>query len=52
MNVLFLLVVAADVVAVKYDCDTTPVVQKSCYQEKQAHYHAAPVDMISLHVIK
>ncbi len=41
MNVLFLLVVAADVVAVKYDCDTTPVVQKSCYQERQAQtqYH-------------
>lgn len=36
MNVLFLLVVAADVVAVKYDCDTAPVVQKSCYQERQA----------------
>lgn len=52
MNILFLLVVAADVVAVKYDCDTTPVVQKSCYQEKQAHYHVAPVDMISLHVVK
>lgn len=39
MNVLFLLVVAADVVAVKYDCDVTPVVQKSAYAEKQAQYH-------------
>lgn len=27
MNVLFLAVVAADVVAVKYECNTAPVVQ-------------------------
>ena len=50
MNVLFLAVVAADVVAVKYECNTAPVVQKSCYQERQAHFQA-PVDMISLNAL-
>ncbi len=49
MNVLFLLVVAADVVSVKYECNAAPTVQKSCYQERQAHFQA-PVDMISLNV--
>ncbi len=49
MNVLFLLVVAADVVAVKYECNTEPVVQKSCYQERQTQYNA-PVDMLTLNV--
>lgn len=39
MNVLFLLVVAADVVAVKYDCSVEPTVQKSSYQQRQAQYH-------------
>ena len=39
MNILFLLVVAADVVAVKYDCDATPVVKTSAYAERQAQYH-------------
>ncbi len=38
MNVLFLAVVAADVVAVKFECASSPVVQKSCYQERQAQY--------------
>lgn len=49
MNVLFLLVVAADVVAVKYECNAEPVVQKSCYQERQAQYHA-PADMLTLNI--
>ena len=39
MNLLFIAAVAADVVAVKFECDTTVAVQKSCYQERQAQYH-------------
>ena len=35
MNLLFVLAVAADVIAVKYNCATEPAVQKSCYQAQQ-----------------
>jgi len=36
MNILFLLAVSADVIAVKFDCETTlPQVTKSAYQELQ-----------------
>ena len=35
MNVLFVLVVAADVVAVNFGCDATPTVQSNCYIQHQ-----------------
>ena len=45
MNVLFILVVAADVVAVKFECNTAPQVQTSCYQELQAHQPTTNLDV-------
>ena len=37
MNILFIMVVAADIVSVKFNCDTKlPKVTKSAYQEIQA----------------
>lgn len=37
MNILFVMVVAADVISVKFDCETNvPIVTKSTYQQIQA----------------
>ena len=35
MNLLFVLVVAADVVAVNIGCEATPTVQSNCYIQHQ-----------------
>ena len=37
MNILFVMVVSADIISVKYECETNiPKVTKSAYQEIQA----------------
>lgn len=52
MNFLFIMVVIADVISVKYNCETSvPMVTKSTYQEMQAQIDT-PVKTADIYTIK
>ena len=51
MNILFIMVVAADVVSVKFNCETNlPNVTKSAYQELQAQTEA-PLQTADMYIL-
>ena len=51
MNILFIMVVAADVVSVKFNCETNlPKVTKSAYQELQAQTEA-PLQTANMYIL-